>query len=72
MKRSHGPQFLTRKESSVSLTAIAEERIQQVCNSLHCSRSRAVDALVRSGSFAEAKEIIDGDRYVVETWRHWK
>lgn len=72
MKRSHGPQFLARKESSVSLTPIAEERVKQVCESLHCSRSRAVDALIRSGSFEGAKEVIDGDLFVVKTWRMWK
>ena len=72
MKRSYGPQFLARRESSVSLTNIAEERVASFCESMHCSRSRAVDALVRSGSFDGAKEIIDGDRWVVDSWREFK
>lgn len=72
MKRSHGPQFLARKETSVTLTAIAEERVVSFCESMHCSRSRAVDALVRSGSFDGAKEIIDGDVWVLDSWRKFK
>ena len=72
MKRSHGPQFLSRKECSVTLTAIAYERISQVCESLHCSRSRAIDALIRCGNCADAKEIIEDDKKIVDVWRALK
>ena len=72
MKRSHGPLFLSRREISVSVTPIAEERIEQVCERCHWSRSRAVDALVRAGSVEDAAKVLDEDRWVVEAWRRNK